>query len=149
MRPALEVLLLKSHDFDNNKLQSFAKSAVDDFIGNIRKMNDCVLSSKVKDEIVKRLNNMTILSAFFAETFNEKHLEKYYEELKLKGDENLVQSAMEIRNFLKRVSNDDEPYSIRSKLSVDIMSKQDIVWYFTRNNRLCKINIFQSKNLSW
>lgn len=105
IKPALEFFFEKSIRRDTTKLKIFAQTAVDDIARRVESLDECVLTSEVKEQVLKRLGNVTIRFTTFPENFTEGELEKFYEELNLKGDENLVQSALEIQKFGRNIGN--------------------------------------------
>lgn len=137
MRPALEVLLSKDTTRDTDRLESFAKNAVHEFIERVKKVNESVLSKEVKKNTVEKLNKITILSKIFAKNFSEQNLKDYYEELNLKGDESLVKSALEIKRFHWKIQNDyKDLFSEGSQSWIDSSSQSDLVSYNTLSDEL-------------
>ena len=66
------------------KIQKFADEAVQDFIEKIENMDECVLSSKIKNNVIEKLNNTEVFRV------DSLDLEDFYGELNLNGTENLV-----------------------------------------------------------
>ena len=97
MMSATNFLLSKSISRDLQKLQKFIDGAVQDFIQNIKAMDECVLSSAIKKNIVETLNNTVLFSA------DSVDLEDFYGDLNLNGTENHVYSLIEINKFKRKI----------------------------------------------
>lgn len=138
----MEFLLSKRSDRDTESLEKFVKGAVYDFIEKVESFNESVLSNEVKQNVVEKLNQITVLPGLFATNFSEKNLEDYYEELELKGDEDLVQSALEIRKFNKKINNDyKDHFTEGSKSWLDSAAQADLISYNTLSDKLSKFCI--------
>lgn len=142
MRPALEVLLSKAKDRDTEKLHRFANDAVHDFIEKVKSLNESILSKEVKQKVIEKLNRITILSELFARNFSEQNLDDYYEELNLNGDENLVQTALEMQKFYKRIENDyKNHFTEGSKIWLDTAAQRDLILYDILSDELSKFSV--------
>ena len=97
MRVGTEFLVTKSIPRDYEKLQNFIDGVTQDLIEKVQSMDDRVLSSEVKKNVVEKLNN----TVFF--TIDSLDLEDFYKELNLNGTENLVRSLLGIKKFKKRI----------------------------------------------
>lgn len=131
MRPALDYMVLRSDDRDLTKLDGFAIDAVHDFIKKIENLDESILSNEVKAKVVDKLKKTTVTKLFIS-NFTDQRLEEYYEELNLKGDENLIKSAMEIHYFYKKVILDYKG----SKSSLDKLAQFKTVHYNRFNQEL-------------
>ena len=126
MDTASEFLFSKSLSRNFEKLQKFVDVVLEDFIDKVNTMDECVLSSEVKKNVVVKLNN-TVL--FKLDSFD---LEDFYKELKLNGTENLVHSALEIWKFRNSIKLKRTGFrqSIKEKLRVAVA--------LLRYKKLCK-----------
>lgn len=142
----MEALLSESGERDNEKLDAFARTAVDDFIEGVKALNE----KPIRNRIATILSNITIVSNLFDKTFIEQHLEEYYSELDLKGDENLVQLESGILRFRIKVYNHKKLESAAdSKNSLDDQAQSKVIEYHFAANRLSKCLHHLSINISF
>jgi len=99
MGPGLEFLISKSVDRDNEKLEDFAQSAIDEYIEGVKNVNESILNRGDKEELVEKMKKIQIYTGVFARNFTENYFEEFYDELNLKGNESLLKSALEIKAF--------------------------------------------------
>ena len=107
MDTATEFLLLKSLSYEFDELQEFIDGVLQDFIEKVKTLDECVLSSEVKKNIVEKLNNTAVFRV------DSLDLEDFYEELNLNGTENFIYSLMEIKKFKQRINLKRSKESIR------------------------------------
>lgn len=142
MRPAVELLLSQFSEIDVQQVERFTRDAVNDFVERIKTVNESVLSEDVKQKVVEKLNKIDILPGPFSHNFTEHHLEEFYDEMKLKGNENLVKSTIQIQRFHKKIDNDyKDLFTKNSKSSLDSSAKSDFLSYNTINDELSKFII--------
>lgn len=140
MRPGLEMLLTTAHDRDSVKIDQFVKGGVDDFTEVIKNIDESILSKEVKEKTLEKLSKIVILTNSFAHNFTTQHLEEYYDELNLEGNENLVESAFEIQRFYRRIKNDyKDLFTKNSKSSLDSAAQSDLLSYNTLNDEFSKL----------
>ena len=139
MRPALEVLLSIESYRDAEKLDKFAKDAIQDFIEKVKTENETILSKEVKEKTVEKLIKIKVLSKLFTKDLNDKNLDEYYDELDLKGDETFIQSALKMQKFLKKIRNDyKDHFTEGSKSWLESAAQVDLVTYNTLSDELSK-----------
>lgn len=132
MRPGLEVLLANANERDVTKLEKFVSSAIQDFVDKVKTLDESILKPEIKEKVLLKLGAIDLLSDLFAHNFTKNNLEEYYEELNLKGDEDLVASALEIARFHRRINNDYKHlFTEGSKSSLDSASQSDGISYNT------------------
>ena len=113
MDTATEFLLSIFFPRDFEKIQKFADGVVQDFIKKVETMEECVLSSEVKKNVVEKLNNSVVFRA------DSLDLEDFYGDLNLNGTENLVRSLLETRKFRRRIDlTQSEPSKYIFKYSI-------------------------------
>ena len=86
---------------------NFKNLLIQDFIEKVKTLDECVLSSEVKKNIVEKLNNTAVFRV------DSLDLEDFYEELNLNGTENFIYSLMEIKKFKQRINLKRSKESIR------------------------------------
>lgn len=146
MRPALEILVSKSKERNPQDVDAFVKTAINDFKFMIKTANESVITKAAADKTLEKLNKIKVLSDTFASNFTEANLEEYYQELKLKGDEGLVESALAIEKFTKKVNNMyKNRFDEGSKISLDSSASSDNINYNTLNDEFSK---FSSKTFN-
>lgn len=141
MRPGLEMLLSTAQERDPQKVDEFVRGVVNDFIDAIKAVDDeSILSKEVQEKTLEKLSKIELLSHSFAKNFTKEHLEVFYDELNLQGEENLVESALEIRKFSNRIRNDyKDVFTKNSKSSIDSSSRNDLISYNTLSDELSKV----------
>lgn len=105
MRPGLEIMLESANERDSVKLQAFTRSAINDFVEKVKNVDESILKADIKEKTLTKLGAIDLLSGSFAHNFTEKNLEEYYEELNLKGDEDLVE-VNHLNNFAANVAKE-------------------------------------------
>lgn len=139
MRPAMEILVSKSKERNPQDVDAFVKNAINDFKFMIKTANESVLPKEAANKTVEKLDKMKVLSDTFASNFTEAHLEDYYQELDLKGDEGLVESALAIEKFIKKVNNMyKNRFDEGSKISLDSSASTDGISYNTLSDEFSK-----------
>lgn len=140
MSPAVEILQSRSGERDAEALGKFVRGAVDDIIEFTMKVNESILKSDIRDKLVEKLKVIDILAESFAHNFTDDRLEDYYADLNLNGKEELVESALEIENFYRRIQNDYKDHFVKnSRSSLDSDSQRDSISYNTIDDTLCKL----------
>ena len=134
IRPGLELLQSKSSERDSSEVTKFTRGVVNDFIQKIKTVNESVLSDEVKSKVVQKLESIDYLPGLFAHNFTEKRLEEFYADLDLKGNEKLVEMALKIEGFHKKLLNDYKG----SEISLDSSASSDAISYNTITDELGK-----------
>lgn len=139
MRPALELLQSKSHEADNLNVERFAREVVNDFVEQIKKFGENVLSADDKEKLLQKISKIDYVAGLFHRNFTVDHLDEYYDELELNGGENVVESALKIEKFHKKISNDFRfSFVTDSKSFLDSKSQSDLISYDTLSDELSK-----------
>lgn len=135
----MEILVSKSKERNPQDVDAFVKNAINDFKFMIKTANESVLPKEAADKTVEKLDKIKVLSDTFASNFTEAHLEDYYQELELKGDEGLVKSALAIEKFIKKVNNMyKNRFDEGSKVSLDSSASTDGISYNTLSDEFSK-----------
>lgn len=135
LKDALEFFFLRSTTRDIKKLQIFTEEAIQDFIIHIETTHEDDIPSEVKEKVVEKLEKVLPFFSNNNEKFTDQLIADIYDELNLKGVENLVQSAMELRKFGRKLLN--KYPSLHDMEEVD-ESEQHKVNYDLQTNRLSK-----------
>lgn len=139
MRPALELLQSKSHEVDNRVVEKFARDTVADFADAVKSFDEKVMSSEVKEKVLEKMSAIDYVAGLFHRNFTEDNLENFYDELDLTGDENIVESALKIEKFYKRLFNDYKFSFIKdSKSFLDSKSQSELLSYDLLSDELSK-----------
>lgn len=140
MRPALELLQSQSHEADNLAAEKFARDVVKDFVEQIKKFGDDVLSADDKEKLLEKIAKIDCIAGLFHRNFTVDHLDEYYNELELNGDENVVESALKIEKFYKKLRNDYRfSFVTDSKSFLDSKSQSELISYDSWSDELSKI----------
>lgn len=139
MRPALELLQSQSHEADNPAVERFAREVVNDFSEQVKKLDDDVLSADDKEKLLQKISKIDYVAGLFHRNFTVDHLEEFYYELELNGSENVVESALKIKKFQKKLRNDYRfSFVTDSKSFLDSKSQGELISYDTWSDELSK-----------
>jgi hypothetical protein len=132
MRPALEVFQSQSKEKNQKQVEEFAREAVSAVIEKVKSTGDEYLSKDVRDKAVEKLRSMDLRANFFGRNFTVENLEEFFDELELKGDEDLLESSLKIQNFHRKIRNDyRDLFVMGSKSWTDSASQSDLISYNT------------------
>lgn len=150
MRPALELMQSLSGERDSKKVDEFVREAVRDFVETIKSVNETVLSTEAREKTVEKLNKINVVTEIFNRNLTTSTLDDYYEDLKLKGDENLVESALEIESFYMKIKHDyRDLFEEGSRSQMDSASQSDVISYNTLTDVFSKLSCtFETTSLS-
>lgn len=139
MRPALEILVSKSKERNAKDVHAFIENTINDFTVMIKNANESVLTKDAVDKTIEKLSKINVLSDTFFRNFTEASVDDYYQELELKGDESLVESALAIEKFQKKVNNmHTNRFGDDSKVYLDSAASSDNINYNTLNDEFSK-----------
>lgn len=149
MRPALEILVSKSKERNAKDVHAFIENTINDFTVMIKNANESVLTKDAVDKTIEKLGKINVLSDTFFRNFTEASVDDYYQELELKGDESLVESALAIEKFKKKVNNmHTNRFGDDSKVYLDSAASSDNINYNTLNDEFSKSAAKTFKSIS-
>lgn len=101
---------LYGQKFYNESARAYAHIFIKEIlVSMIREINkDENLDDQLKFQLARKLGNIHIIAGFSNETSSNEKVLELYEELRLKGDENIIYTALELINYNMKLENEPE-----------------------------------------
>ena len=132
--PALQALYAVRY-FDNKvheAAKNFTKEAVKDVIAELKNRD---IHDDAIEELVEKLESIHYNIGYTDKVLNLQKIEEFYKDLKLIGDEEIVETFLKIENYDRKISNDPES---NWKRKLKSKTSEVEIKYFTDDNILCK-----------
>lgn len=124
----------KNRDEISGKAAEMFAGEVIEYFGKYLE-NRTEISSECREKAVNRITSLKLIVGLPEEISTETKLEKFYEELQLKGNENIVKSYFEMCKFHRKIENE---LKNDWRWRLEEISVQEDMKYIAMDNTLCR-----------
>lgn len=134
IRPAMEALFASKY-FDpiaQQAAKEMTQEAVNDILKDLR--INTILSKTLGNDLIERLQNITLIIGYCDEVLNISLIDEIYEELGLRGNESFVITELHLKKHNRKMISEKRTSLIRR---LDTLSKEYKVALYIDENILC------------